>query len=174
MNNTRIQFLFVLLLFALPTFGQLTGKVVDENGLALPYASVYIENTTKGTVTNNLGDFSLPLERGTYTIKFQFVGYETVSKTIKYPDQSSINIQLSLQEVGIAEVVIAADAEDPAYPIIRKAIAKRKYYKELIPAYNADVYIKGLIKMEDAPDKILGEEVGNLDGLLDSTKQGIV
>ena len=174
MNNTRIQFLFVLLLFALPTFGQLTGKVVDENGLALPYASVYIENTTKGTVTNNLGDFSLPLERGTYTIKFQFVGYETVSKTIKYPDQSSINIQLSLQEVGIAEVVIAADAEDPAYPIIRKAIAKRKYYKELIPAYNADVYIKGLIKMEDAPDKILGEEVGNLDGLLDSTKQGIL
>lgn len=174
MNIYRIIFPFVFLLFSLPLLGQLTGRVLDENGNALPYASVYIENTYKGTVTNNLGNFTLPLEDGTYTIKFQFVGYETVSKTVNYPAQKSLIVQMALQKIGISEVVIAADAEDPAYPIIRKAIAKRKYYKELIPAYNADVYIKGLIKMEDAPEKILGEEVGNLDGLLDSTKQGIL
>jgi len=48
------------------------------------------------------------------------------------------------------------------------------YYKDLVKGYSCDVYIKGNQKLLDAPEKILGQEIGDLDGALDSTRQGIV
>ena len=66
------------------------------------------------------------------------------------------------------------NAEDPAYPIMRKAIAKREYYRNRLPDYKTQVYIKGRVELENVPEKIFGQEVGDLDGALDSTRSGIV
>ncbi|MFQ5447617.1 MAG: DUF5686 family protein, partial [Saprospiraceae bacterium] len=78
------------------------------------------------------------------------------------------------ESIQLPEIEVKANAEDPAYPIIRKAIAKRKHYLEQVREYTCDVYIKGNVKLLDAPEKILGQEVGDLDGSLDSNRQGIV
>ena len=78
------------------------------------------------------------------------------------------------QSAVLSEVVISADREDPAYAIIRKAIEKRPYYKDLIQSYECDVYVKGNQKILEAPEKILGVEVGDMEGMLDSSRQGIV
>ncbi|MEO1438318.1 MAG: DUF5686 family protein, partial [Bacteroidota bacterium] len=69
---------------------------------------------------------------------------------------------------------MAADAEDPAYRVIREAIKKRKYYRNLLEGYSCDVYIKGNKQFLDAPEKIFGQEIGDLGGSLDSNRQGIV
>ncbi|MBL0025125.1 MAG: hypothetical protein IPO98_08995 [Saprospiraceae bacterium] len=72
------------------------------------------------------------------------------------------------------ELVITADREDPAYNIMRKAIKRRNYFKNQFKSYEADLYVKGLVKITDSPKKILGEEIGDMKGLLDSTGRGIV
>jgi len=58
--------------------------------------------------------------------------------------------------------------------IIRNTIAKRKQFLEKINAFKADFYSRGLIRIKDAPKKILGQELGDLGGGLDSTRSGII
>lgn len=153
----------------------LVGKILDENGEPLPYVSIYLKGTTTGTTTNLEGNYEFKLDPGSYTILYQFVGYETVTRQLKITNErQEVNLTMKPQSTLLNEVVIAADAEDPAYAIIRKAQAKRAYYKSLKPDYACDVYVKGNQKILNAPEKVMGVEVGDMDGMLDSNRQGIV
>ncbi len=152
---------------------QLTGTVRGEGGEPLPYATVYARNTTKGTVANAEGEYRLVLERGEYDIVFQYIGYRQHIERIKIGSSPvALNVQLEPTSLEIAEVVISS--EDPAYGIMRKAIAKRDYYRNRITDYSCDVYIKGFYKLSDAPEKILGQDIGDLGGILDSNRTGVV
>lgn len=178
MKSTIIKFSFLLISYSLglnSVVAQITGTISDESGEPLPFASIYIEGTTKGTSSNLEGNYEISLSGNENNIVFQYVGYET--KVITIDDNAAtqtLDVALSPESYELGEVVIAADAEDPAYAIIRKAIAKRSYYKNLLQGYSCDVYIKGNQKLLDAPERILGQEIGDLDGALDSSRQGIV
>ena len=112
----------------MPLHSQISGIITDENNEPLPYVNIYVKSTTTGTTTNFDGEYFLKLEDGSYEIIFQYVGYKPIIKTISYsgvPEQ--INIQLFPQEYKLTSIEINANAEDPAYAIIRQAQAKRKY-----------------------------------------------
>jgi outer membrane receptor for ferrienterochelin and colicins len=72
---------FVLLLFSLlqNVYGQagLEGRVLDEQGVALRDANVFIKNSNKGTSTNPEGYFSIELENGDYVVLISSLGYKT-------------------------------------------------------------------------------------------------
>jgi len=75
------RFLFAVLC-AIPEmlFGQntISGTLLDKKTQEpLPYATVYIDGTTKGTATDNLGRFTLKNVPVPSTVVFSFVGYET-------------------------------------------------------------------------------------------------
>ncbi|MBK9336024.1 MAG: carboxypeptidase-like regulatory domain-containing protein [Lewinellaceae bacterium] len=167
---------FLAHLFFLSPFAalaQLSGTVRDESGEPLPYATVYARNTTNGTVTNNEGEYRLTLDRGTYDIVFQYIGYKQKIENVTIGDKPvRLNARMEASSLEIAEVIISS--EDPAYPIMRKAIAKRDYYKSRTPAFTCDVYIKGFYKLLDAPKKIFGQDIGDMDGVLDSNRTGVV
>ena len=158
------------------TFAQIKGNVKDKEGNPLPYASVYLIGSSTGTVSNASGDYELELkEKGQVTITCQYVGYKKETFTINYTGSPVIkNTILSEDENLLNELVIIADREDPSYPIIRKAIKKRDYYKNLLKSYEVDLYVKGLVKITQSPKKILGEEIGTMNGILDTIGQGIV
>ena len=170
-----LNVLFIFLIFSFQLNAQLTGTVTDSDGEPLSFASIYIQGTTVGTTTNIEGEYSFELKKGTYQVVFQYVGYQQKTITIVIGNQSVIkDVVLEEESFSIAEIVVTADAEDPAYPIIRKAISKRKYYKEQVQEYRCNVYIKGAIKLLDAPDKIMGNDIGDMGGSLDTNRQGIV
>ncbi len=156
--------------------GQLTGKITDTNGVALPYATIYIEGTSTGTISNVEGEYELELKKnGQYQITYQYVGYKKETVLIEntgFPIHK--DMVLEIDDNVIKELVISADREDPAYEIIRKAISKRKYYKNNIKSFEADLYVKGVAKINDAPKSILGEKIGDLNGILDTARQGII
>jgi len=165
--------LLFLLSIPLSALAQLSGTVRDETGEPLPYATVYARNSTNGTVANAEGEFRLTLERGTYDIVFQYIGYkQKVEKVVIADKPVRLNVRLEASDLQIAEVVISS--EDPAYPIMRKAIAKRSFYNDRTPEYSCDAYIKGFYKLLDAPKKILGQDVGDMGGILDSNRTGVV
>src|SRR5450631_4218262 len=93
------------------------GKVVDEkSGTALGNASVFCQNTTTGTISNNEGVFALRLSNGGYDLVISYTGYETqvlrVSNSTK--DKDSLLIQMkeaskSLEEVAVMGSAIVAD-----------------------------------------------------------------
>lgn len=154
---------------------QLSGKVIDEKGEPMPFASVYLQGTTHGTTTNPDGYYSLDLKDGNYKVVFQYVGYQQHIENVVIKGKSvQLNITLQPSDIEIQEFVVHANAEDPAYAIIRRAIEKRKYFRDLVKSYSCDVYIKGNYRLTDAPKKIFGQEVGNMGGMLDSTGNGII
>ena len=170
----KILFLY-LLLGSTALLGQLSGVVVDENDQPMPYVSIYVKGASVGTTTNAQGEYLLKLTSGNYQIVYQFVGYQSVERDIIYNGAPlRIDVTLLPQALLLDEVVVAADAEDPAYRVIRAAIAKRKFHLNQVQKYACDVYVKGNNKILDAPEKILGMEVGDMEGVLDSNRQGMV
>ncbi|MFD2432397.1 DUF5686 and carboxypeptidase regulatory-like domain-containing protein [Mesonia maritima] len=170
------KLLFVFFLFCSSlSFSQITGKVTDTNGETLPYVNIYIENSFKGTTSNQEGNYELEYQKkGETTLVFQFLGYKTLKKQISIEEfPYTLNVSLQEESTSLDEVVVNSN-ENPANRVIRKAIEFRKRNKLKIEKYTADFYSRGLWKIEDAPEKILGAEVGDLGGSLDSTRSGIV
>lgn len=172
----KTQLLCILgFLLSLATFSQIKGTVTDANSKPLPFVNIFIENTYKGTTSNEDGNYELNItDPNTYKVVFQFLGYKTVKKTITIESfPYDLDAVLADEEISLNEVVINAE-ENPANNIMRQAIAKRKENLERIQSYKADFYSRGLIRIKEAPEKILGQEVGDLGGGLDSTRSGVI
>jgi iron complex outermembrane receptor protein len=69
----------------------ISGKVTDENGQALPGVSITEKGTNKGTVSQIDGTYKL-VANATSTLVFSFVGYTT--KEVIVGSQTKININL--------------------------------------------------------------------------------
>ena len=144
----------VLVLFvSSATFGGgLRGTIKAEDGSALGYATLFVKQTGTGIITDFQGHFELSLPPGTYDIVFQYLGYETVARTVEIgKDFVNLDITLKVQVMMLPSVTIKSDQEDPAYTIMRKAIAKANYHIQQIDKYTAKVYIKGKGKLKDYP-----------------------
>lgn len=177
MKKSLASLLFSLF-FVAQFFAQtLVGKVLDDAGEPLPFASVFVQNSTNGTTANAEGEFRLSLEKGTHRVVFQYVGFKQKIETVEITGEKPVvrlTVRMESNALEIGEVVVLANAEDPAYGIMREVIARRKQHKKWLPEYACDAYVKGLYKMLDAPKKLLGKDVGNMGGALDSNRTGIV
>ncbi|WP_353778438.1 DUF5686 family protein [Winogradskyella sp. 3972H.M.0a.05] len=166
---------FLALFFSFLSYSQITGTVTNSKDEPLPFVNIFIENTFIGTTTNENGIYELNVDDAkAYTITFQYLGFKTLKREINV-DQLPFELNVTLQEekISLDQVVINAD-ENPANSIMRQAIEKRKENLRKIRSYKADFYSKGLIRIKDAPEKILGQEIGDLGGGLDSTRSGII
>lgn len=157
------------------SFAQIKGRVTDDVGQPLATVNVYIENSYTGTTTNDEGFYELPLTRpGAYTLVFQFLGYETQKENLqidKFP--VTLNVSLAAESIALNEVAVTA-GYNPANEFIRKTIENKKKIAKKTRFYTADFYSRGLIRIKDAPEKILGQDVGDFGGGLDSTRSGII
>lgn len=161
-------------LFSLCTYaGKITGTVTDDKGTVLPFASIIIKNSTRGTTSNNEGRYFLQLSPGVYTIICQYVGYERQEKEVTVGnDEVVVNFQLPRQQLSLPEVVVKQGAEDPAYQIIRNAIKKRSYYLKQLDTFQCEVYAKGQMLLRNYPDKFMGQKIDFEDG--DTSKNKMV
>ena len=169
----------LLFIFSISLSAQkIEGTVTDMEGNILPFASILVTGTPKGVTTNNQGVYSIALDAGNYLLECRYVGYATIQKSITLGQEDiKVNFQLSTQNLTLKEVVIKNTGEDPAYEIIRQAIKKRSFYENQVKEFKAEVYIKGLIKLTDLPDRLLGREIEEKDKDimgLDSSGSGII
>ena len=83
MRNKNYFLLFIGMLFASVTFAQVTvkGTVTDkDDNSPLPGVTVVIQNTTRGTITDIDGKYTLQIDSLGQMLVFKFVGMETVAK----------------------------------------------------------------------------------------------
>ncbi len=174
----KFTLLFTLLFSSgIAAFAQVSvsGKVTDEQGKPIPFASIYIKNTTKGTSANADGEYVLRLAPGGYDVQYKAVGYKQESRNVNLAANRVINVVLQAETYQLQEVVIG-NGEDPAYAIIRKAIERRKEHLNEVNAYTCEAYIKGMQKLLAAPKKFMGFDVQKAarENGLDSNRHGIV
>ena len=89
--------------------GHVTDAATGEEQIG---ATIYIVELKSGTVTNNYGFYSLTLPKGEYHIRFSYVGYNTVEKTINLTGNRELSVELKTLETSLDEVVIKGDADD--------------------------------------------------------------
>ncbi len=166
--------LFTFILFPIVVFSQIKGTVKDEKGNALSFVNVYIEGTYTGTTTNELGKFELFLKKDQTkgTLVFQSLGFKTQKITFDTPHQI-FEVVMVEESYELAEVAITSK-ENPANAIIRNAIKNREKNSMIYKKFTADFYSRGIFKLKNMPKKIFGQEIGDLDGALDSTGTGII
>jgi len=156
--------------------GLVTDAVSHE---PLPYANVYVKGGQSGTVTNGNGAYDLFLPDGDYTIVFRYLGYRSTEKLIQVKQADiELNVGLFAEKMELNTITVKAGDEDPAYPIIREAIKKRSYYQNQVKAYSCQVYIKGVQRLIEMPERIMGLPTSNIiiNGMAanDSNLQGII
>ncbi len=97
--------IILMTFFSLSIYAQqFSGNVTDENGIPLPGASVIVQGTNSGVVTDFDGNFSIETSIGE-TLVISFVGY--ASQSIMVNSNSSLSIQLT-PDVLLDEVVVTA------------------------------------------------------------------
>ena len=107
----RLSIIYLLLLFTLPVLAQqvkIGGVISDENGDPIELATVRIEGTATGTVSNLKGKYSLKFSsRDTVTLIYSMIGYNTRKRVLVRP-QGNININMTLPvlDYELGEVTI--------------------------------------------------------------------
>ena len=107
-----LLFLTTILRASDPTIdknGSIRGHVQTSDGKPAAYVTVGLMNTTKGTTTDDDGNYVLAnIKPGTYTIKVSFVGLNTEEQpiTIKSGEQTVLNFTLKESASQLNEVMI--------------------------------------------------------------------
>jgi hypothetical protein len=169
----RIALLLIFSLFTIFNFAQqysVSGKVSDSASKSpLYFANIRVLNSSFGTSSNKEGDYVLKLKKGEYQLTVSYLGY--VSDTIPIvveKDLDNINFKLIQTKVILPEIVIHP-GENPAIPIIRKAILRKDERNKRLRSYEFEAYTKGIIKtQEDISSK--GRSVNLGLGINDSLK----
>ena len=91
----------------------ISGKVLNGvTGLPMVAASVFAQNTTIGTITDETGNFKLQLPPGGYELVFTFTGFKTESRRITAADAGeAINVNLKEKEKELETVAITSTNE---------------------------------------------------------------
>ena len=145
---------FVFLVFLIETcaflFAQTVtqGRIQDEKGNPVSYASIYIKEATRGIAANENGEFELKLAEGNYTLYFQSLGYEMQIREINLPQPSSLLIIMPEKAYEMRALTISANDENPAYRVMRLAIARAPYYRNSVKEYSSEVYLKTKINVD--------------------------
>ena len=124
MRDITIFKILSLLLFALlyftpinsfsQTTGSIGGRVVDaSDNSPLPGASIKIEGSNQGAITNDNGEFViLNLDVGTYTLEASYIGYNTNRITgVKVSVDARTKADFELSSTLIQTEVITVEAE---------------------------------------------------------------
>jgi TonB-linked SusC/RagA family outer membrane protein len=105
--------LVAMLCFVLGATAQtrsVTGKVTDEKGDAVPFASVVIKGTgaaRTGTSADATGAFTIKVKRGD-VVEISAVGFQ--SQTVTYADQASIGVSLKAGDNTLLKEVVITSA----------------------------------------------------------------
>ncbi|HIK87216.1 MAG TPA: TonB-dependent receptor [Alphaproteobacteria bacterium] len=113
----RRIFKIIILFFSITAFAQenytISGYVQDESsGENLIGVSIYDKENYKGTASNQYGFYSLTLEEGSYEIIYSFIGYKSISKTLKLNKNIRLNISLINDAILTDEVIVTGERLD--------------------------------------------------------------
>ena len=82
------------------------GTVTDEKGEKLPGVSIVVKGTTRGTNTNQDGEFSITVANEKAILVFSFVGNE--SQEVRVNNQTIISVVLKTDNKSLDEVIVTA------------------------------------------------------------------
>jgi TonB-linked SusC/RagA family outer membrane protein len=90
---------------ALPAQIVITGRITDENGVPLAGVSVVIKGTTKGTQTNNNGEYTVVVKDENAVLSFTYIGFEKQELVVGKNGVISLQLKASNNKLTGVDVV---------------------------------------------------------------------
>jgi hypothetical protein len=154
-RNTMKQFILIacgVLVMANSVFGQvpIQGRVLSaRTGLGVPFASVGVEKSTLGTITDSTGRFKLTVSSKTSILLVRSLGFEMR----RLVAAEATRIILTESDLSLAEVQIRAI--NPAHRIIEQAVENLPQNDpEKIPSFRYEAYHVSTISRLKPPAKL--------------------
>ena len=112
-----IRFILLLLLAPVLAMGQnvtISGTIKDAaNGEDLIGAIIAVkEDPSKGSTSNAYGFYSLTLPAGSYTLVYQYVGYQVKEEAVTLSANTTLNINLASISKDLQEVEVRGERAD--------------------------------------------------------------
>lgn len=90
----------------------LSGFISDQKtGESLPGATIRIEGTNTGTISNAYGFYSITLSRGYYTIEFTYIGYLQEKRKVELKNDQKFDQVMTFNTQILGEVTIQTNEQ---------------------------------------------------------------
>jgi TonB-dependent receptor len=130
---------------------EITGNIVDKDGMPLPFATVIEKGTVNGSQTDFDGNFTISVSDKNATLVISFMGYQT--QEIPLNGKSKLNIVMAEDVSQLTEVVLTVQQK-----------GQKKAIQEQI---NSNT-IKNVVaedRLQENPDANSVEAIGRLPGV---------
>lgn len=144
------------------TPGALTGRVVDEEGYVLPGATITLDGTNIGTVSDVNGFFRLnALENGNYKVKISYIGFSPEEKDVTISNNKTTAIENITLREGILMQELVVNGLNSQY----KAMSQQKNNINISNVISAD-------QVSRFPDSNIGDALKRIPGINVQYDQG--
>lgn len=135
---------FCFSIFSISSSEKGMGKLVNSFNKPIPYASIYLKGSNKGTTSNENGEFQIDIPNKTDTVTISCLGYST--------------LHLVADEFLKLDKIVLTEATHTLNEVIVRAVNLDKFLENAIYAFNdnfqqnqeADLYLRTYQKMNDA------------------------
>ena len=152
------------------TDGTIRGKIMDEEGNALPGAQVYIEGTAIGTMCDIDGNYILlNVQVGTYDVTISMIGYKT--KVVK-----DVDVDMDQTKWLNAELPVAAIEGDVVYVTGEKELVEKGSTSKKITMGSEAIEalpIRDVTELYDLQSGVVKMESGQQGGVPDAEERGL-
>ncbi len=102
----------------------------------LPFATVYIHNTTYGVTTNSIGNYFIELKPGYYSITYSFIGYQSIIHNVSLTNEPlTIDVILSAQTTQLVEFEVYSNTKNKAKEVMSNVRKNRKKHLDAVSSY---------------------------------------
>lgn len=105
---------FITLIINVSVFAQLSGnlikgRVLDDQNLSMPGATVYIQSLNKGAVTDNYGFYTISgIPEGQYQLEVSYIGFLHQKKEIQVTNTNVVSMDFFLEAgIELSEVTVS-------------------------------------------------------------------
>ena len=101
---------------------------MNENGEPLPFATIYVKNTTYGVTSNSDGEYYIELNPDKYVIIYSYVGYDSKEINIELTNKGqNLDIVLKESATSLNEIEIVSNTKNKAKEVMANARQKESF-----------------------------------------------
>lgn len=130
----RIFFVSVIfLLLTVRGFSQISigGIVTDENNQVLPGATIRVEGTYLGAISDANGKYQIEgLTKGDYVFSVNYIGYQPIKKSVELQKGEKLNFKLVTATILTEEVLVVATRAGRKTPVTLSNIGKKSIERQ--------------------------------------------
>ena len=133
----------------------ITGRIVDNENLPLPGASVYIESIKKGTISDVNGYYRLTgLNKGEYQVSVSYIGFKPKTQEISVREGETAELNFEMEAgIDIEEVVVNGALQGQS-----KALNQQKNSMNITNIISSD-------QVTRFPDANIGDALKRIPGI---------